>query len=319
MTIAYRPSGRFTLIGLILMLVFGLAGALLGSYIYFLFQKHLVTVIGIFGAGLGILAGGGVALGVSWGKVRSPFIAGFLGLIFGLFAFVLTCYWNYQDLQKELQTYFSEEETIYLPQSEIQQMLDGYYQDEYGYVGVVGYIFDSITYDQYSYFQIGSSGADYYESENDAPSLGDKIFRVLFDLLDLVAAGGSGVGLALVAATARFCEKDKRWFDERQILKSSLESGADLAKALLAGNFIQALNYVSLPQNNKEIILTMEVCPKCQDGYLKIKARNGSKQKEIYQSYINPSMLPEYEWLENRAKTMLDAMQKEQKQPNPKK
>jgi len=319
MTVAYRPSGRFTLVGLIFMLVFGLAGALLGSYIYFLFQKNLCTLVLVFGIGLGALAGGGVALGVKWGKVRNTFIAGSLGLLFGLSAFLLTYYWSYQDLQKDLQALFRDEESLYVSQGEVQQMLDSYYQDEYGVGGVVGYIFDSVTYEKFAFFSLDSSGFNYYEPDDDAPGLGDKIFRVVFDILELVIAGAAGAAVALGVATQRFCEKDKRWFKERQILKSSLESGADFAKALLAGNFNQALSYVSLPQNNKEIILTLEVCPKCQDGYLKINARNGSKHKEIYQSHVTPSMLPEYELLEKQANTMLDTMLNEQKQHKSKK
>jgi hypothetical protein len=273
----------------------------------------------VFGIGLGALAGGGVALGVKWGKTRNTFIAGSLGLLFGLSAFLLTYYWSYLDLQKELQSYFIEEEPFYVSQGEVQQMLNSYYQDEYGVGGVVGYVFDSVTYEKFVFFSLDRSGVNYYEPDDDVPGLGDKIFRVVFDILELVLAGGTGLAVALSYASDRFCEKDKRWFKERQILKSSLESGVDFAKALLAGNFNQALSYVSLPQNNKEIILTLEVCPKCQDGYLKINARNGSKQKEFYQSFVNPSMLPEYESLEKQAKTMLDTMRNEQKQHKSKK
>jgi len=84
----YEPSGRFSLVGPVLILSIGalaatVTGALYGYLIFynpFLYINFLATI------GFGVGVGMGAAFGVSAGKVRNPGLATGLGLLVGLLA-----------------------------------------------------------------------------------------------------------------------------------------------------------------------------------------------------------------------------------------
>ena len=82
----YRPSGRFSFSGLVVMLAFGgVAGVVLGAAYGYLDQFNPIVYINflatlLFGAGMALAA----RFGVRNGKVRSPLLAALVGIIIGV-------------------------------------------------------------------------------------------------------------------------------------------------------------------------------------------------------------------------------------------
>jgi len=84
----YRPSNKFTPQGVILGLAAGVAASLpLGFlYVYGLWMVDSVKLRGISPLAYGAAVGAVCGLAMCWGKVRSPFVAGIVGSVSGLFA-----------------------------------------------------------------------------------------------------------------------------------------------------------------------------------------------------------------------------------------
>jgi len=298
----YTPSGKVTFHGLLLMPAFGFLGTVMGSYLYFLFKAHLCTIVLLFPLVLGGIAGGGVALGVHWGKIRNTVIAGILGAAAGLLAFGMTFYWGYLDLQNYVQSYALEEWEEILSDDEALTLTDQIIGDETGHTGLYGYAFFSIDSSRFSLFRIGRSSFDAYEFGETTPSWINRIIASV----ELLAAVLAAWLMAHSEANSRFCEKDHRWFKSKTVLTNSPESAENLTKAILADDYNLALSYVSPPADPKQAMdIKVDHCPTCRDGVMEIGVGTGMKHKAVYSQKINEQQFSELEKLGEKAKEML--------------
>jgi hypothetical protein len=79
----YRPSGRIPFGGLIGLILATIIGSLvIGGLVFAV--SHLIYLIVLFPIIMGALGGGLLSLVVKSAKVRSPIIAGLLGLVLGV-------------------------------------------------------------------------------------------------------------------------------------------------------------------------------------------------------------------------------------------
>lgn len=300
MSVEYQPSGKFTALGLFLMPVLGILGALFGSYVYFLFNKHLCTLVFLFALGLGGLAGGGVGLGVYWGKVRNPALAGTIGLLCGLFAFAMTFYWGYRDLNVIVETMMLEDYDTHISAEEADRLVELILLEETGSQGIWGYVLLSAGGSQLAL--IDSSGVDVLPFET--PAWLDHILSIV----ELICATGASCLVAAAIASLRFCERDSRWYRTKTVIESSVNSAAEITKALLVGQYTASLAFIELPKDNRVFAVETEGCPACKDGVMKIAFRSGMKRKELHTLKLTPRQFGELEWLAEQAKKKVKAL-----------
>ncbi|MCP3903068.1 MAG: hypothetical protein GY715_05470 [Planctomycetes bacterium] len=92
----YVPSGRLTIGGLVMMLIFGVIGGLLlgAAYGYLIQYNPLVYVNFLATLFVGVVVGVIASVGISRGAVRSPGVAALLGVVVGVVAlYVSWVFW----------------------------------------------------------------------------------------------------------------------------------------------------------------------------------------------------------------------------------
>lgn len=277
----YAPSGRFTPVGLVLMPVLGLLGALVGSYIYYLFDKHLFTLIILFPAILGAIAGGGVGLGVLYGKVRYPLLAGVIAVLLGAFAYVMVHYWSYRALPGELAEAYKEETGIELSAAQSKDLTDWVLEEEVGQTGFVGYI--KLTAEEG--VSVGRAG-----SSSNFLKLPAFLAYPLLLVEMLISAGVAGM-VAGSMASDLFCERDNLWYKTRDILKSSGTSAQAIAEAIEAGQYDQIPELIEPPQKALYSQVKVKACPRCRDAYLSLDVSRENKSTTVYTAHLTPEQL----------------------------
>lgn len=142
----YRPSGRIPFGGLIGLILATIIGSLvIGGLVFAV--SHVIYLIVLFPFVMGALGGGLLSLVVKSSKVRSPFIAGLVGLILGVGIIGVYRFAEYYiDFRNEVTSVVrAEEGGEDVSQEEIDQFIDEVLEEEVGSPGFIGYIKYSAT------------------------------------------------------------------------------------------------------------------------------------------------------------------------------
>lgn len=276
----YKPSGRVPFPGIVLMLFFGLIASIAGSYLYFLFDYHLITIILIFPLLVGVISGLGVYLGILWGKVRSPLFAGLIGFILGLLAYSLNFYWGYQQLKKDVVKELIQETGDPSWAGQAGEFFDYALEQETGEGGILGYVL------------YRASGVSIFELEPGADLVElPPIMTYGMYILELIVCALGAAAVAHKMAGLPYCEIDRKWYEKDRLLRCDAVHGVLITKALLTGNFSMIPDRVTGASQNNSAEFDAWICDVCGNSYLSATLTRSSKNVDVEYFKMNRSEL----------------------------
>ncbi len=236
----YRASNHMSLGGFVLLLILAIiSAAALGGVLFALdYYVHLYWVL-IFPLVAGSIAGGLLARGVYTAKIRSPLLAGIVGLLCGVLMFGVYHAASYYvgfltDMRASYVENVGEEPT----DAEFTRALDALLEDEVGDTGILGYL--KLTAREG--FSITRSSVTSSSSGIDLQ--GDVVW--IYWGVEILLAGLFAAFIAGRAAGEPFNEDSNEWYGPLVAFASSPKnSRKDLINALKDGNFQQAGNLLT--------------------------------------------------------------------------
>lgn len=232
----YRASGRMSFGGFILLLLLAVIGATAMGGILFALDYYLhFYLILVFPMFAGAIAGGLLARGVYSAKVRSPLIAGLVGIICGVLMYsvyhVASYYVGFRtDMRQVYVKNVGKEPT----DAEFDSELDALLQDEVGDKGFVGYL--KLTAKE----GITITSTSSYTSTSKGETLKDNLVWGYYGVEILLAALFAAF-IAGRAAGEPFDEDANEWYGPPMLFATTTtKSRKDLVNALKDGNFQQA-------------------------------------------------------------------------------
>ncbi len=233
---SYRPSGavpggaffRLLIIAILSGLILGAILWAVDNYIHF----YLVLLFPLVGGGI---AGGALAAGVRGGKVRSPLVAGLMGLLAGLIMFGVYHGANYYVTFRSQLRDLIVERTNQTPTDEDLNALEGLlYQDsniqETGFIGYLKFAADAG-------FTITSTGS----TSSSSPMEIKGTIAFVYWGIEILLACLIAAGLAWSAAKEPFDENTNQWYGPPMVLaQGTTKSRKALIRALKDGSFREA-------------------------------------------------------------------------------
>lgn len=282
-TMTYSPGGKVPFFGFILMLITGAIGAVAGSFIYFLFQRHLCIPIFFLAIGIGFLVGWFVGIGITWGKVRSEGVAGALGAAFGVATSILILVWGLRDLQTQVIDYAAEEFGTRLSQSRAADIVEDLLEDETGSSGLWGYLLFTASEGEQTFYSMDSSGIDELVTLK-LPSW----VSIGLDGIDYLLIIGVSWATAVSHALRRFCERHGSWYKREVILETDAADAEKVLVAFREGN-VEGLAALEAPESGKKsVMLAVEWCPAGDEGVVVLEAGSGIlDHKELASREVN--------------------------------
>lgn len=302
----YKPSGRVTLIGILLMPILGAGGAYLGSWLYALFFEHLCTLIVVFPLITGGIAGAGVGLGVRWGKIRNTGLAMLVGLAAGLLAFGMTYSWGYNNTVELVRSHLLESKEVSLAEAEARELLEQVLMEDTGHTGLYGYFLFRVQNSSFAFFRLGRNSFDAYEVEK-SPAF----ISWVVTILNFLAAGAGGLFIGAAFTAFPFCEQDKRWHRLEIIFGSSLNSADDLMGLLLDGRYGDMLELLEPPSKEGRFSVDLQFCPVCRNGILEGTVHMGKEHTPACRLAVDPEQVEELLNLQKDATAALKAKEEE--------
>ncbi len=230
----YRASNRMSFGGFILLLVLAIiSAAALGGVLFavdYYLHFYLVLVFPMFA---GAIAGGLLVRGVYSSKVRSPLVAGIVGLLCGVLMFgVYHAASYYVGFRTEMRAAYVENAGKEPTDVQFNTELDALLQDEVGDVGIVGYL--KLTARE------GMSITRTASSSSTAIDLKDELVWIYWGV-EILLAGLFAAFIAGRAAGEPFNEDSEEWYGPAiRFASATGKSRKDLMNALKDGNFQQA-------------------------------------------------------------------------------
>lgn len=230
----YRASNRVPFGGLLLLLIGAVfTAALLGGLLFAV--SHLIYLIVLFPLIAGFIGGAIMAAIVRAGKVRSPVIAGFFGLLAGVGIIGIYNFAQYYiDFRNEARSAIVEDSGDDITQQEIDEIIDFVLEDEVGDTGFIGYLKFSAR-----------EGTTISRGSSDLTL--DETATWIYWGAELVVVALIVAGLAFSAARQPFNEEAGEWYPEARIMGSvPWNNRKDFLKMLKSGDTLQAMKLISL-------------------------------------------------------------------------
>ncbi len=232
----YRASNRISFGGFILLLLLAVIGAAAMGGILFALDYYLhFYLILIFPMFAGGIAGGLLARGVYSAKVRSPILAGLVGLICGILMYgVYHVASYYVGFRGDFRSAYVEDTKKTLSDSDLDRILNATLQKEVGDTGIMGYL--KLTAKE----GITITSTSSYASTSKGETLKDNLVWVYYGV-EILLAGLFAAFIAGRAAGEPFDEDAGEWYGPPLLFASTdKKSRKDLVNALKDGNFQQA-------------------------------------------------------------------------------
>ncbi len=230
----YRASNRMSFGGFILLLVLAIiSAAALGGILFALDYYLKFYLVLVFPMVAGAIAGGLLTRGVYTAKVRSPLIAGFVGLLCGVLMFgVYHVASYYVGFRTEMRNLYIEQVGETPTDAEFNTELDALLEDETGDKGILGYL-------KFTAAQGMSITSTTRSSSTPMELQGNVVYG--YWIAEILLAGLFAAFIAGRAAGEPFNEDAEEWYGPAvQFATATGKSRKELMNALKDGNFQQA-------------------------------------------------------------------------------
>lgn len=232
----YRASNRISFGGFILLLLLAVIGAAAMGGILFALDYYLhFYLILVFPIFAGAIAGGLLARGVYSAKVRSPILAGIVGLLCGVLMYGVYHFASYYfGFRTDMRAIYVENAGRQPTDNEFTSELDALLQDEVGDTGFLGYL--KLTAKE----GITITSTSSYASTSKGQTLEGDLVWGYYGVEILIAALFAAF-IAGRAAGEPFDEDAGEWYGPPMLFATAdKKSRKDLVNALKDGNFQQA-------------------------------------------------------------------------------
>ncbi len=231
----YRASNRFSFNGFILLMVLAMiSAAALGGILFAVdYYLHFYLVL-VFPMAAGAIAGGLLTRGVYTAKVRSPLVAGIVGLLCGVLMFgVYHAASYYVGFRTDMRAAYVENAGKEPTDAQFNTELDALLKDEVGDTGIMGY-FKLMAKEGINITSTSSSSSRTPMELKDNLAWGYWVAEILL-------AGLFAAFIAGRAAGEPFNEDAGEWYGPAMRFASATgKSRKELINALKDGNFQQA-------------------------------------------------------------------------------
>jgi len=231
----YRASGRMSFGGFILLLVLAIiSAAALGGLMFAIDNYVHFYLVLMFPMFAGAIAGGLLTRGVYSAKVRSPIVAGIVGLLCGVLMYgVFHAASYYVGFRNSVRDNYAEQSGKTLSDADLDKFINTNLQKEVGDTGILGYL-------KYS-AQEGLSITDTSPATRTTPvELKGNVVWGYWGL-EILLAGLFAAFIAGRAAGEPFDEDANEWYGPAVLFATTTaKSRKDLVNALKDGNFQQA-------------------------------------------------------------------------------
>jgi len=230
----YKPNGKFNPIVFGIVPGLGLAGGLIGGWIYqalidlipWIILGAIITFL--FGIMLGVLVG----FGLKWGKCRNRAIAIVLGVCVGITGLGFSYFWAYQRVKSDV---MSDPELV---------------KETGGQFGFGDYIDARVAYGWRVTGKHGGTGTSWSGG-----------FVYMIWLVEAVLVVGMAGAAPLVYASKPFCEECDCWAKKESIGEVHGVDNNRIQAAAAAGDWQGLVQPVGDPQSNRWIEYTVYTCP----------------------------------------------------------
>ena len=267
----YRPSNKVPGTGWIWLLALStLGGAVVGGAIAFI--ARWIYLLLIFPALMGFTSGSATTIAIKKGKVRSPLVSLFFGVLTGLITYGSYHGGEYfltrQSFAKEIEAELGQD----LDSADMDALMDSFFQEQTGSTGFVGYL----KFSAKQGLSIGRAG-----SSSDGVPL-NETFTWVYWLIELAIIEAISVIMAKSAAQDPFCETCDQWYGQGQRLGTVADDQSEIfLKALEADQIVQAGTHI---QPRAATIPYLEVdqrqCPGCHQGEVVLEVQRYSENKK---------------------------------------
>ena len=232
----YRASNRMSFGGFILLLVLAvISAAALGGILFAVdYYLHFYLIL-IFPMFAGAIAGGLLVRGVYSAKVRSPLIAGLVGLICGVLMFGVYHFASYYvGFRTDMRAAYVENVGKQPTDAQFDKALDLLLEDEVGATGIMGY-FKLLAKEGITITSTSS-----YASTSKGETLKDNLVWAYWGV-EILLAGLFAAFIAGRAAGEPFNEDANEWYGPAvRFAAATGKSRKELVHAFKDGNFEQA-------------------------------------------------------------------------------
>ena len=232
----YRASNRMSFGGFILLLVLAIiSAAALGGILFAVdYYLHFYLIL-IFPMFAGAIAGGLLVRGVYSAKVRSPLIAGLVGLICGVLMFGVYHFASYYvGFRTDMRAAYVENVGKQPTDAQFDKALDLLLEDEVGATGIMGY-FKLLAKEGITITSTSS-----YASTSKGQTLKDNLVWAYWGV-EILLAGLFAAFIAGRAAGEPFNEDANEWYGPAvRFAAATGKSRKELVNAFKDGNFQQA-------------------------------------------------------------------------------
>jgi len=232
----YRASNQMSFGGFILLLVLAIiAGAALGGIMFALdYYLHFYLIL-LFPLVGGAIAGGLLARGVYTSKVRSPFVAGLIGLLCGVLMYgVYHAASYYIGFRTDMRAAYVKNAGEEPTDAQFNKALDELLQEDVGDTGIMGYLKETAKEG------ITITSTSSYGSSSSTDTLKGNLVWGYYGV-EILLAGFIAAGIAGAAAGQPFDEDAGEWYGPAMFFASAgKKSRKELLNALKVGDFQQA-------------------------------------------------------------------------------
>ena len=232
----YRASNRMSFGGFILLLVLAIiSAAALGGILFAVdYYLHFYLIL-IFPMFAGAIAGGLLVRGVYTAKVRSPLIAGLVGLICGVLMFGVYHFASYYiGFRGDFRTAYVERAGKTPTDAELDKLLNTVMQEDVDATGIMGY------FKEMAKEGITITSTSSYASTSKGQTLKDNLVWAYWGV-EILLAGLFAAFIAGRAAGEPFNEDANEWYGPAvRFAAATGKSRKELVNAFKDGNFQQA-------------------------------------------------------------------------------
>jgi len=232
----YRASNHVSFGGFILLLVLAIiSAAALGGVLFAVdYYLHFYLVL-LFPMVAGAIAGGLLTRGVYSAKVRSPFVAGLVGLICGVLMFGVYHFASYYiGFRTDFRNIYIEQTGETPSDAELDKVLNSVMEEDVGDTGIVGY------FKEMAKEGITITSTSSYASTSKGQTLKDNLAWGYW-IVEVLLAGLFAAFIAGRAAGEPFNEDANEWYGPAMRFATATgKSRKELMNALKDGNFQQA-------------------------------------------------------------------------------
>jgi hypothetical protein len=280
----YKPSNRVAPLGVGL-LILALLGALALGWVLFVVSEYIYLVF-LFPVLAGIAQGLMVERAVKSGRVRSPVLAGLVGLLAGALIYGCLHYLEYQDFRAEVRNVLAlqfESEGRTLSPGEVEALVDWILISETGKAGFQGFMAMSAA-----------------EGVSIGRVLGDQNIRLAsfwawaYWLVEMAVVAGMAGFSGWKAARAPYCESCEVWYGQGRHLGGVEEAAAgDLERWLQVGSFDEVGRMLSDDTGLPSLEVYVAGCEGCgsSDSHLSLQKVYLNRRGKVTTQWVRQGMI----------------------------